>query len=287
VACDNPSEPPFQHAASLLGEMMSNKPDSVDYRSGDLHKPEESLRDYAEIIVKERIFDEYYHFRIASLSDGTFAIGVGTNNKKLERASKLALAVTLARQQPRSDVWLNQNGIALKGTTARTSSSSSARAVPREARVVGQARIGSGAHEAHWTPPSRRGPRPETHRRDDVNSYAVSDSGKRKRDEDDPPKDNKFARNSRNSLNRAEDFVRVKSELPDSHEKGSSSKDSADREAKDPAQQLMATIANKYQKPPDPWVLIFDHEKLAFYYWNADTHEAQWKAPPGSEKVSI
>ena len=59
-------------------------------RFHQLGEPGEDLRDIADTLGQRQIFDDYQFFRVAKVRDW-MAVGVGTDSKKLERASKLAL----------------------------------------------------------------------------------------------------------------------------------------------------------------------------------------------------
>ena len=122
VCCENAADAIFQQAASLMQETLHNaagSSDDVVYTSTSLENPSsEDLGEVAGWLAKFRIFNLYGHFRLAEITDAPpgniAAIGVGSNNKKLDRAAKLALAVAVAMQRGHSDEWLREHGISIK-----------------------------------------------------------------------------------------------------------------------------------------------------------------------------
>lgn len=120
ACCADIKDEIFQTAASLMQETLQeagvDSGQDVVFESTGLREPSRELEAVAQAVRERRIFDEYGFLRIASItkegaSENTSALGVGTNNEKLKRASKLALAVAVAMERPDPDAWLRLHSI--------------------------------------------------------------------------------------------------------------------------------------------------------------------------------
>ena len=120
ACCADIKEEIFQTAANLMQETLwesgVDSGQDVVFDATSLKEPIAWMESLAQLVCRRRIFDEHEHFRIASITkegkfENTYALGVGTSNEKLKRASKLALAVAVAMGRPDSDAWLRLHNI--------------------------------------------------------------------------------------------------------------------------------------------------------------------------------
>lgn len=124
VCCDDLKDEIFQKASSLMQDMLRLSSSSgelapVHYDSGSLSEPQktEDLEHLVQLLRRREIFDEYGYFRVAHADESAgdagnlFGIGLGSNSKKLERASRLALAVAVAARRDDYDAWLSEHSL--------------------------------------------------------------------------------------------------------------------------------------------------------------------------------
>jgi hypothetical protein len=128
ACCEDLRDQIWSRASSLMQDMLQQPSFSsasalVECNSGSLSDPQENkdLERIREQLQSCKTFDVHGYFRVAWVTEGPFAdlfgVGVGTNNKKLERASRLALTVAAAVQRPDCGDWLASQAIRVEEDT--------------------------------------------------------------------------------------------------------------------------------------------------------------------------
>ena len=100
VCCDNPKDDVFSKSASLLQSALMDshcKYEEIDSVADDLLKPQKMPK-ISQILI-HRKFHDYAFFRVHKIPHGRYAelwaVGLGTNGKKLQRAANIALAAAI------------------------------------------------------------------------------------------------------------------------------------------------------------------------------------------------
>ena len=275
VCCDNEKDDVFQGSALLLQEALMDS--DCNYR--DIIKASEELRkpwkmhQITEMLL-HRNWDDYAYFRVVRILHGRYnglwAIGLGTNNKKLQRAANIALAAAIVNKKEENlETWLNIHGLILATDPAQEQGSTAAPAAPQ--RV-------STAAPAHTQPRHRNRGRQQVKEQSESGSRSRHKSRSRHRSRHDASRHR--SRAQLRSRHRSRSRRRVK-ERSKSRSRASAAL-AADKDADEDPQQkhfISDMIRREFPRPPNPWLLLYSYDSGLHYYWNPESGSTSYKLP--------
>ena len=274
ACCDNPKDGVFQQSASLLQSALMDSDctyEEIDSVADDLLKPQK-MHKISQMLL-HRNFHDYAHFRVHTIPHGHYAelwaVGLGTNGKKLTRAANIALAVAIVnRSGDHLEPWLNMNGLILAGDPASGAAPHRSWSAhrSRSAQQVTTAALRS--RSPHRSPPRDRS------RSQRVKDESESRSRHRRR--------SRHRSRSQQVKDESERRSRHRSRSPHrsrSRHRGRSPHRSRS-EHRSPQQHIISDmIRTEFPRPPRPWLLVYSYDSGLHYYWNPESGQTSYKLP--------